>query len=193
MTAAASDSSSPTTANSQSRQRTGSCTSGQRTSAGPTVALQMELDVLAPSLQARSRCVSVRQFETRLTGVVLSATQSDRLRLHHRRRIWQVRTQSKLAYSLCKITISEVPPRFNDPCNNPYRKRMYMCVLLQAFVSYLLKCYANYAKLQTSYLCMGGGAVPKVNFNIVNPQTLKPSKHELDSVLLEPWGLPWGS
>ena len=76
------------------------------------------MDVFASSLLTRSRCVPVKQCETRLIGLVLAAAQGDRLRLHHRRRIRQLirqlRTENEAAHSLCKLTISEVAPRFND-------------------------------------------------------------------------------
>ena len=56
----------------------------------------------------------MKQFETKLTGVVLAAAQGDRLRLHHWRRIRQLRTENEPAHSLSKLTISEVAPRFSD-------------------------------------------------------------------------------
>ena len=123
--AAASDSSSPTTARSQRGQRMSSCTSGAVTSAGPTVA-QLQL---VSSTTARSRCVTVQQFETRLTGLVLAAAQGDRLRLDHRPRIRQVRSQNKPAYNLCNIMISEVSPRFDDPCNSLYQMSIHDSLL----------------------------------------------------------------
>ena len=61
------------------------------------------------SLLTKPRCVPVKQFEAQLTGLVLAAAQGDRLRLHHRPRIRQVRTHNRPAYSnLSKIMISEV-------------------------------------------------------------------------------------
>ena len=65
-------------------------------------------------MTTRLRCEPVQQFETRLTGVVLAAAQGDRLRLHHRPRIRQLRTENEPAHSLSKLTISEITVRFND-------------------------------------------------------------------------------
>ena len=74
------------------------------------------------SLPARLRCPPVQQFETRLTGLVLAATQGDRLRLHHWPRIRQLRSQNRPVYSLSKITISEVSEvqRSMQQSNNLY-------------------------------------------------------------------------
>ena len=118
LTAAASGSSSPTTTGCPRSQRTTRCTSGARTSAGPTVA-QLQP---AASLPARPRCVPVQQCETWLIGLVLAAAQGDRLRLHHWRRIRQLRSQNRPVYSLSKITISEVSEvqRSMQQSNNLY-------------------------------------------------------------------------
>ena len=122
LTAAASGSSSPTTAETPSIQRTRSCTLGARCSAWPTVAMQMQLVERGAPLPARPRCVPVQQCGTRLIGLVLAAAQGDRLRLHHRLRIRQLRTQSRPVYSLSKITISEVSEvqRSMQQSNNLY-------------------------------------------------------------------------
>ena len=56
----------------------------------------------------------MEQCENRLNGLVLAAAQGDRLRLHHRPRIRQLRTENEAAHSLSKLTISEIAPRFND-------------------------------------------------------------------------------
>ena len=111
MIAAASGFSSPTTIGCPRRKRTLSCTCGAVTSARLTVVLKAMLTV---SLPARSRCAPVKECRTRLTGV-LAATQGNRLRVHHRPRIRQLRTENNPAYSLSKIAISEVSLRFNDP------------------------------------------------------------------------------
>ena len=109
--AAAPDSSSPTTAGSPRDQRTSSCTTGASISDRPTVVPKV---VSTASPLTRSRCVPVQQYETQLTGLVQAAAQGDRLRLHHRRRIRQLRTENEPAQILSKISISEVSPRFDD-------------------------------------------------------------------------------
>ena len=75
-------------------EETNRCTSGARNSDRPTAISIQQTVVAIASPTARPRCVPVQQFETWLTGVVLAAAPGDRLRLDHRPRIRQVKTQN---------------------------------------------------------------------------------------------------